>query len=159
VSTTGIPIPDPGAPGTTTDPTTTTPAPDGACPPDEDADDDNNPWDPASPNFDPDCPPPITDPNTSCEFGFVFDVEANDGEGDCVPCPENMDDPLFDPMNCPAPETITTEEEDLTAQPDQGATAGPTITDEPTEGCNPLFEVCLEGDSGGGSGDEDDDDG
>jgi hypothetical protein len=80
--------------------------------------------DPTTPPATTGAPPPI-DPSTQCEFGFVFDEEANDGEGECVPCPEDMEDPLFDPMNCPAPETTITGEEDLTVQPDQGATAQP----------------------------------
>jgi hypothetical protein len=95
--------PDPGTTAPTTPPpTTTASAPDGICPPDAPAD----AWDPSSPNHDPDCPPPLVDP-TSCQFGFVFDEEANNGEGDCVPCPEDPDDPLFDPDNCAASDDTT----------------------------------------------------
>jgi hypothetical protein len=122
--------------GPTTDPTLPPgPVPDGICTPDDDPDDDNNPWDPESPNYDPDCqepaPPIVPDPD-SCAFGTVFDEDVEEGEDPCVPCPTDPEDELFDEEQCgepidtstQAPEEFDEEEEDLTAQqPDQGAEA------------------------------------
>jgi hypothetical protein len=127
-------------------------------------------------------PPPIVDPTTQCEFGFVFDDTVPMDQDPCVPCPTDIEDPdfdrLFDSENCPivdisqCPDDINYEivdgrcelieeeeasgEEDLfAAQPDEGATtAGPTFDEEASSSgdCDPTIEICDDD----GEDDEDD---